>query len=116
MSQNRSLGGNIGLAIATIILNQHLQDDLQGILTETQINNIRHSLTAMSTLSSPQVHATQISFSKAFRTQMEVCMCVAAAALLSGLCSWQRHPLTFAENERGLREDAKQETTQEQTV
>ena len=99
MSQSRLLGGNIGLAIATVVQNQHLESDLQGILSNSQIDNLRHSLTAIKILSSQQVQAFRASFADAFRTQMEISMCVAAAALVSGICVWQRHPPTFAEKQ-----------------
>lgn len=98
MSQSRILGGNIGLSIATVILNQHLVSDLQGTLSNKQINNLRHSLTAIDTLAPHQIEAVRSTFASAFRTQMEICTCVAAGALVVGLLVWQRHPPSISDN------------------
>ncbi|PWY68668.1 MFS general substrate transporter [Aspergillus heteromorphus CBS 117.55] len=92
VAQSRVLGGNIGLAIATVILNQHLVSDLQGILSDSQLNDLRHSLTAIRSLDPHDVEAVRASFADAFHSQMEVSMFVAAAALLAALCTWKRYP------------------------
>ncbi|PYH96079.1 MFS general substrate transporter [Aspergillus ellipticus CBS 707.79] len=91
VAQSRVLGGNIGLAIATVILNQHLVSDMQGTLSDSQIDDLRHSLTATRTLDPHAVEAVRASFADAFHSQMEVSMYIAAAALVAGLCTWQRY-------------------------
>lgn len=96
-SQARLLGGNIGLALATIILNIHLNADLKGILTPAQISDLRHSLNAIEHFSPREIAAVAESFAHAFKTQLQVCTGVATASLLFGLMAWQRHPPTFVD-------------------
>lgn len=99
MSQFRILGGNIGLATATIILNSHLTSDLAGVLTPQQINELRRSLNAIETFTPQEVAAVAGSFANAFKSQLLACTGVAAASLVACFFAWQRHPPTFVELE-----------------
>lgn len=97
MSQGRLLGGNIGLAIATIVLNQQLVTDLSSIVPADELNNLRHSLLALSLLTPEQAEVVQGSFARAFQIQLDINMGVAGAALLFAVCTWERRPTTFAQ-------------------
>lgn len=104
-SQMRILGGNIGLSLATIILNAHLSSDLAGILTPLQISNLRQSLNAVETLTPGQIAAVAASFANAFRSQMQACMGVAGGCLVVALFAWQKHPPTLVSEKERARLD-----------
>lgn len=97
MSQGRLLGGNLGLAIATIVLNQQLVSDLSGIVPPDEIDNLRHSLLAISSLTAQQAEVVRQAFADAFKTQLVINMGVAGAAFVFSVCTWERHPATFAQ-------------------
>ena len=100
MSQARILGGNIGLALATIILNSHLTSDLAGILSPQQISNLQGSLNAIETFTPSEVAAVTVSFANAFKSQSQGCTGAAAACLVVSLFAWQRNPPNFIDLER----------------
>lgn len=99
-SQARILGGNIGLAIATIILNSHLTSDLAGILTPQQISDLRRSLNAIETFTPREIAAVAESFAHAFKTQLQACASVSAACFVFCFLAWQRHPPSFVDLEK----------------
>jgi hypothetical protein len=99
-SQARILGGNIGLALATIILNSHLTSDLAGMLTPQQINDVRRSLNAIETFTPREIAAVAESFARAFKTQLQACAGVSAACFVVCFLAWQRHPPSFVDWEK----------------
>ncbi|EED18637.1 efflux pump antibiotic resistance protein, putative [Talaromyces stipitatus ATCC 10500] len=107
MSQARLLGGNISLAIATIVLNQNLISDLRGVVPADEIDSLRHSLLAMTLLTPEQAETVRRPFANAFVTQLDINMGITGLALICVLGTWQRHPTTFkekieeAENQNG---------------
>jgi hypothetical protein len=105
MSQGRLLGGNIGLAIATIVLNQQLISDLSGIVPSDELDNLRHSLLAMSSLTAQQAEVVRQAFADAFKTQVVINIGVAGAAFVFAMCTWERHPTTFAQVLQRLADD-----------
>lgn len=111
MSQGRLLGGNLGLAIATIVLNQELVSDLSGIVPPDEINNLRHSLLAISSLTAQQAEVVRQAFADAFKTQLVINMGVAAAAFVFAICTWERHPTTFAQVLQRLADDENASTS-----
>jgi len=98
-SQARLLGGNIGLALSTVILNSHLTTDLPGILTPQQIENVRRSLNAIETFSPREVVAVAEAFANAFKGQPQACTGVSAACFLLCFLTWQRRPPSFVDVE-----------------
>lgn len=95
LGQTRILGGNIGLAIATVVLNAGLSADLKGVLTEAQINRLRRSLNEVNSFNPQQIHQVGIAFAKAFRIELIICATLTAAAFVAVLCSYENHPPTF---------------------
>ncbi|OQN98776.1 hypothetical protein B0A48_15445 [Cryoendolithus antarcticus] len=94
-AQTRILGGNLGLAIATIILNARLNVDLNGTLTPQQLSDLKRSLNSIGSLDPRQVQAVGLSFANAFRIQLVVCLGVAIVSLCCCAMIWQRNPRTF---------------------
>jgi len=77
LNQGRILGGNIGLAVATIMLNNHLSEDLKGALTQAQIESLRRDVNVVETLSGDEAKAVGMAVASAFRGQMLACVGVA---------------------------------------
>lgn len=88
-AQARMLGGNLGLAVATIVLNAWLDTDLSGVLTPHQLSELKRSLNSIGSLTAVQVAAVGRSFADAFRLQLLVCLGVALASLLSCALVWK---------------------------
>jgi hypothetical protein len=81
IGQARVLGGNIGLAIATIIFNKRVAADLSESLSPTQLENLQQSLSTISNLDLSQQAAVATVFSNSFNEEMRVCTYVSVAAL-----------------------------------
>jgi hypothetical protein len=98
IGQARVLGGNVGLAIATIIFNQRVAADLSESLSATQLENLQQSLSTISSLDLSQQAAVAMVFSNSFNEQMRVCTYLSAVAVIVALFTWQRNPASVAEN------------------
>jgi hypothetical protein len=96
MAQSRILGGNIGLAIATVIQNNKLGSGLRGVLSPSQIADLRQSLNAIEKFTLSEAAAVAGVFQGAFIAQIEVCVVLAGVCLL--LCGFifDRNPPSFA--------------------
>ena len=97
LNQGRILGGNIGLAVATIVLNSHLSSDLEDTLTPLQIADLRKSINTIQTLTPSEAAAVARSVSNAFQSQMRGCLGVAVACLIACLFLWQKNPPVMTE-------------------
>jgi len=104
LSETRILGGNVGLAVSTIILNARLSHDLKDVLSPQQLLAIQNSLNSIALLDPVQQAAVQRTFARAFQTQFWVCIGIGALAALTGVFLWQRHPPTFASVEQKKKE------------
>ncbi|KAF4629376.1 hypothetical protein G7Y89_g8774 [Cudoniella acicularis] len=107
INQGRVLGGSIGLAIATILLNHLISKDLQTILSPIQLENIQKSLSTISTLDLTQQIAVADTFAKSFQAQMRMCLYVNIVGLFVAIGTWERHPVEVSfrtEEQRKLAE------------
>lgn len=96
MAQSRILGGNIGLAIATVIQNTKLASELRDILSPSQIADLRQSLNAIEKFTPAEVSAVAGVFQDAFIAQIEVCVVLAGICLLLCAFIFARKPPSFA--------------------
>ncbi|KIN05353.1 hypothetical protein OIDMADRAFT_39623 [Oidiodendron maius Zn] len=96
--QTRVLGGSVGLAIASMLLNRDIAKELPGFLTPLQISDLQQSLYTLSNLDQLQKEKVAAVFASSFRTQMRVSAYFSAAAVVVGLFTWQRHPASVSEN------------------
>lgn len=93
MNQARILGGTIGLACSTIILNIRFGTELSGSLSAAQIKGLRQTLEEISSLTIPQQVDVQKAFAYAFTDQFRICTYLAAATLVISLLTFSRHPI-----------------------
>ena len=96
LSQSRILGGSIGLSIATIVLNNKLNDGLAGVLDPARIKSLEQSLNNISTLSPVNQSLVVQMYSDAFNEQMRICTYVSAVALLAAFATYQKNPASVA--------------------
>lgn len=97
ISQGRILGGSIGLAIATIILNDKLSKELAGMLDPTQLTTLQRSLSTIRDLEPRQQAAVAGVYAEAFNQQMRICTYVSVGCLLASLATFSRHPASIAD-------------------
>ena len=95
VNQARILGGTIGLACSTIILNIRFGTDLSEILSPAQITGLRRTLEEITSLTIDQQVAVQRAFANAFQDQFRICTYLAAATLLFALLTFTRNPVNL---------------------
>ncbi|MCJ1403370.1 polyketide synthase [Xylographa trunciseda] len=102
VNQARIFGGTIGLAASTIILNIRLDNELQDVLSASQLINLRQSLNYIPSLDPAQQLAVAQTFAKSFNDQLRDCTYVAAACVVISLFTYSRHPTDLSKRkERG---------------
>ena len=95
VNQARILGGAIGLACSTIVLNIRFGTDLQGILSAAEIRSLRESLNVIPSFTVEKQVAVQHAFAHAFSDQFRVCMYIAVACVILSLCNYSRYPVSL---------------------
>jgi hypothetical protein len=98
-AQARLFGSNIGLALATIILNASLDSNLAGTLSAQELGAVKKSLNAVSKLTPSQAQAVGQSIADAFSVQLLVCLGVTIVGLLCCGLIWQKDPQSFKDME-----------------
>lgn len=91
LTQMRSLGGSIGLAIAVIIFNSRIRSSslLRQALLPQQTAALYKSPLAIETLSPPQQALVAATYAEAFAQQMRVAAYVSAVGFLLSLCTFE---------------------------
>lgn len=92
IAQARVLGGAIGLAVATIILNDHVRDELTGKLTQDQLEILYQSPIGLVRRNPELRGAIRDVYAQAFATMIKVVTLVSAAALFISLFTLERRP------------------------
>jgi hypothetical protein len=94
LTQTRTLGGSIGLAIAVIIFNGKISesDALNSMLTQVQIGELHKSPLVMSTFGLFQQIQVGAVYADAFTAQMRLALYIAAAAFVISLAKIERNP------------------------
>ena len=105
MAQVRVLGGSIGIAASTAILNMMQRARLldTGIATPSELATVASPTV---TLSPEQLLAFRLASAAAFDKSLRVCIGIAALGLLSTLGTYNRNPIDMAERRKALAMDA----------
>jgi hypothetical protein len=77
--------------MGTIVLNKNITRLLGGLVSPSQLQNIRHSLASIESLSTAERLLAVEAFSEAFNTEMRICCYVSIATVLTSLATWKRH-------------------------
>ena len=96
MIQIRMLGGAIGLAIASTMLNSYTTSHLSSFLTPVEIESISQTSSAMSSLPPVSQDATRRIFAEGFNLQMVLVAASTGIAILTSLLVWRRPHLVAA--------------------
>lgn len=90
MVQFRTMGGTMGLAIATGVLNSHVKSHLAQILSPDQITTLLRTTDAFAALPSELLDPVKMIFARGYNLQLQVMIGFAAAQLPVTLLMWSR--------------------------
>ena len=108
VAQSRIFGGAIGIAVSTIIMNNHLQAALEGVVSPAVLQALYISPFTIVEYGVSTELDFRTSYISAFREDMRVAMYVAVAAFICSLCAWQPHPPTVKERSEQLAQAVKE--------
>ena len=93
ITQIRVLGGTIGLAISTTVLNSFVRNGLEGMmLSVEQIEGINTDLSYIKQLTETQQVAVRTVFANGYNKQTKVLLGFCGLMFLSSLLMWERNP------------------------
>ena len=102
VTQVRVLGGTIGLAISTVVLNSYVKSALSAQLTVEQIAGIAGSLSELGKLSKEEQLFVRKTFAEGYNRQTRITLVFSAVVWLSCLLMVERRPRRLQRiNERG---------------
>ena len=84
------MGGAIGLAIVTAVLNTHVKSDLTHFLPQDQISTLLESAGAIAAFPPDVQKMIQLVFAQAYNNQMKVLIGFSAAQIVGSLVMWQK--------------------------
>ena len=90
MIQFRTMGGAIGLATATGVLNSYTRSHLTRILSPDQIYALLRTTDAFAAFSPELIHSVKTVFAQGYNLQMLVMIGFSAAQLPVSLLMWQK--------------------------
>ncbi|KAI6085737.1 drug resistance transporter EmrB/QacA subfamily [Hypoxylon rubiginosum] len=90
ITQIRVLGGTIGLAISSTVLNNHLASNLPSLLSPSDIQEISNSVQYVNTLPDETRDAVRQVFADGFNEQMRVMMYFSVVVFVFSLALWER--------------------------
>lgn len=99
VTQVRVLGGTIGLAICTSVLNGFVKKRLRRMLSQAQIEEISQSLQDIRTLTPEQQEFVRRTFAQGYSRQMKVLLAFSALVFLSSLLLLEKKPRRVAVEE-----------------
>ncbi|MCJ1356673.1 MAG: hypothetical protein MMC33_006668 [Icmadophila ericetorum] len=96
LTQFRALGGVIGLAIATNVLNNHLTSHLERVLSPEQLANLLQSAATIAELPPALEGVVRETFREGFNLQMRIMIGFGAAQILAMAVMWEKKPRRIA--------------------
>ena len=92
--QFRTMGGVIGLAIVTNVMNNYTRSRLRAILSPSQINSLLQTTQAFTRLPAEVVEPTKTVFAEGYNLQMRIMVGFAGAQVFATLLMWQKKQVT----------------------
>ena len=92
ITQIRVLGGTIGLAVCTVVLNNHMRHSLRSVLSPQQVTGILQSVSSISDLDATTGKAVRRVYAEGYKQQMRIMTYISAAVFLVSLLIWERRP------------------------
>lgn len=84
------MGGVIGLAVVTAVLNGFIRSHLSQFLSQDEITNLLQTQTAFEKVAGPSADTVQRIFAAAFNLQMRVVIGISAAQIPISLLLWKK--------------------------
>ena len=91
ITQFRIMGGAIGLAVATNVLNTHVRSNLSGIVTSQLVTRLLQSTEEIKTLDPSTQAVVRAIFGYGYNMQMRAMVGFAAAQVPASLLVWGNH-------------------------
>ena len=92
ITQIRVLGGTIGLAICTAVLNEHVRHSLSLVLSQQEVTGILQSVSSISNLDTTADKAVRRVFAEGYNQQMRIMTYFSAVVFIVSLLAWERRP------------------------
>ena len=102
ITQIRVLGGTIGLAICTVVLNAHVRHGLSLVLSPEQVTGILQSVSSISDLDAATEKAVRQVFAEGYKQQMRIMTYFSAAVFVASLLAWERRPRRIERTAAGI--------------
>lgn len=113
VAQVRMLGGSIGIAVSTAIVNMTQRAQLMGIVTTSELASLSHPRLY---LTQDQMLAFRNTSADAFDTTLRICIVVAFLGVLATFGMYSRNPVDMAERRQALAMDAIMAVQQEEAA
>ena len=92
VAQFRMLGGSIGLAACTNIVNNHLASATSGVLSSAQLASLHETASVIATLDPSAQQLVKQAYAVGFNQQMQTMVAFSAAAVLAALLLVEKQP------------------------
>jgi hypothetical protein len=102
VTQVRVLGGTIGLAISTVVLNSYVKTTLLAELSVQEVAAISQSLSALGDLSEAQQLFVRRVFAEGYNRQTRITAVFSGMVVLTALLMWERKPRGLKNTEEGI--------------
>jgi hypothetical protein len=102
VTQVRVLGGTIGLAISTVVLNSYVKTALLAELSIQEVAAISQSLSALGSLSEAQQLFVRRVFAAGYNRQTRITAVFSGMVVLTALLMWERKPRGLKSAEEGI--------------
>ena len=89
------MGGAIGLAIATSVLNSYVKSHLSHFLNQTQVDSLLQTSAALADLTPELQGLVKSVFAEGYNIQMKILCGLAAAQIPGSLIMWQKKQIVL---------------------
>ena len=90
MIQFRTMGGAVGLAVATTVMNSYVKSHLETFLSADQIAALLQTTEAFTALSPSLAHTAKSVLAQGYNLQMRIMIGFCAAQVPVGMLLWQK--------------------------
>lgn len=115
ITQVRVLGGTIGLAICSSLLNQKVRSRLSGFLTPDQLSAVLDSTTAISQLSQQQSDQVRLAYASGFKQQMVAMAGITGLTMIAMGMLWENPPRKMSDKINETKPDRPEPDPEERT-
>jgi hypothetical protein len=102
VTQVRVLGGTIGLAISTVVLNSYVKNALLAELSVQEVAAISQSLSALGGLSGEQQLFVRRIFAEGYNRQTRITAVFSGMVVVTAFLMWERRPRGLGSAEEGV--------------